>query len=462
MRPILICALLLFGLSGAAPEPEYAMPSSEKLHAVNRTGALVEIESSVDRTDHLGLAALEPDILRVEAVKRQDDHGLKLTPASADVDIPLGDTRSGDTQSFGDTQSGNTHANSVTNQTGQPSLDELCNALFTSAQNNDLPVPFFANLLWQESRLRADDVSKKGAQGIAQFMPQVATETGLANPFDPMQAIPASARFLQKLRLQFGNLGFVAAAYNAGAHRVIEWLENRASLPRETRVYVVRVTGLSADTWRNMPIDNDALTFVQHLPCRSLPAFANVEQQQMLQKPPTQQMQQALLDQAKVAEDERAEAADKAVAAPTAHSPRNSAGEDKQASENKHASESKHADESKRAAEEKHANETRHGDENKRVAEGKRADEIKHAAEQKHAGESKHADESKHVGESKHADDGKRATEGKHAEDNKRLAEDKRERARDEAHGSTHDDRHPAKSEESHAPRGAHEKHKSA
>lgn len=444
MRPILIFAFLLIGLSGAraAPEPEYATPSSEKLHAVNRTGALVEIESSVDRMDRLGLAALEPDILRVEAVKPQD-HGLKLTPASADVDIPLGDTRSDNTQSFGDTQSGNTHAKSATNQTGQPSLDDLCNALFTSAQNNDLPVPFFANLLWQESRLRADDVSKKGAQGIAQFMPQVATETGLADPFDPMQAIPASARFLQKLRLQFGNLGFVAAAYNAGAHRVIEWLENRASLPRETRVYVVRVTGLSADTWRSMPIDNDALTFVQHLPCRSLPAFADVEQQQMLQKPPTQQVQQALLDQAKVADDERAETTDKAAAAVAARSARKS-GEDKQTSE------SKHADESKRAAEDKHANETRRGDESRRVAEGKRADESKRAAEEKRAGESKHAD------------NGKRAAEGKHADENKRLAEDKRERAHDQAHGSTHDDRHPAKSEDSHAPRGAREKHKSA
>jgi hypothetical protein len=163
------------------------------------------------------------------------------------------------------------------------SLDNLCNALFSSAQDNDLPVPFFANLLWQESRLRVDDVSKKGAQGIAQFMPKTAVETGLANPFDPMQAIPASARFLQRLRLQFGNLGFVAAAYNAGAHRVIEWLERRASLPRETRDYVVRVTGLSVEAWKTTPVDNSAVTFVPRLPCRTLPAFANVEQEQMQQ-----------------------------------------------------------------------------------------------------------------------------------------------------------------------------------
>jgi Transglycosylase SLT domain len=278
MRLILVFALLLLGLASAAPEPEYTLLLGDKLHAGNSIGALVEIESSVGRTDRLSLslAALQPRILRVEVLRPEDGYALKLASASADLDIPISVT-------------------AQANNGGQASLDDLCNALYTSAQNNDLPVPFFANLIWQESRLRADDVSKKGAQGIAQFMPEAAVETGLADPFDPMQAIPASARLLQKLRLQFGNLGFVAAAYNAGPHRVAEWLEHRASLPRETRGYVVSVTGLSVETWRSMPIDNDTLTFVQRLPCRRLPAFANVEQEQMLQM---QQMQQTRLDHA--------------------------------------------------------------------------------------------------------------------------------------------------------------------
>jgi hypothetical protein len=60
-------------------------------------------------------------------------------------------------------------------------------------------------------------------------------------------------------------------------------LERRASLPRETRDYVVRVTGLTVEAWKKMPIDNSTLTFVPRLPCRSLPAFANVEQQQTQQ-----------------------------------------------------------------------------------------------------------------------------------------------------------------------------------
>jgi hypothetical protein len=268
MRAILVFTILLLGLSGAALEPEYLLRGVDLRAGRNALESLVEIESSSHRGDRLGLAALGPHALRVEVLRPEGrDAPLRLASNSSEV--------------------GRDGVGTQTDTPAAPpqptSLDNLCNALFASAQDNDLPVPFFANLLWQESRLRVDDVSKKGAQGIAQFMPKTAVETGLANPFDPMQAIPASARFLQRLHLQFGNLGFVAAAYNAGAHRVIEWLERRASLPRETRDYVVRVTGLTVEAWKTMPINTAALTFVPHLPCRSLPAFANVEQEQMQQ-----------------------------------------------------------------------------------------------------------------------------------------------------------------------------------
>jgi hypothetical protein len=276
MRAILVFTILLLGLAGAGPEPKYSLRGDGFRANRDLLDGLIEIESSTHRGDRLSLAALGPRVLRVEVLRRQDRE-VPLHLASLNSEF------GGLSDASDDSGSVDTQADTPTVPARPTSLDNLCNTLFTSAQDNDLPIPFFANLLWQESRLRVDDVSKKGAQGIAQFMPKTAVETGLANPFDPMQAIPASARFLQRLRLQFGNLGFVAAAYNAGAHRVIEWLERRASLPRETRDYVVRVTGLSVETWKTMPINNAALTFVPHLPCRSLPAFANVEQEQMQQ-----------------------------------------------------------------------------------------------------------------------------------------------------------------------------------
>jgi Transglycosylase SLT domain len=274
MRAILVVAILLLGLAGATPESDYSTFGirGDRYSALD----LVEIESAHGRGDRLSLAALQqPRLLRVEVLRPEAYKSpLRLASLGSDEDSAA----DSDVDGVGSVA---TQLNNGTSQGGQKSLDNLCNTLFTSAQDNDLPVPFFANLLWQESRLREHEVSKKGALGIAQFMPKVAAETGLADPFDPMQAIPASARFLQRLRLQFGNLGFVAAAYNAGAHRVIEWLERRAGLPRETRDYVIRVTGLSVEAWRKMSIDNAALTFVPHLPCRSLPAFANVEQAEL-------------------------------------------------------------------------------------------------------------------------------------------------------------------------------------
>lgn len=130
-----------------------------------------------------------------------------------------------------------------------PTMTEFCDALATAAQANDLPVSFFARLIWQESNFKYDEVSHAGAQGVAQFMPETAVEVGLDDPFDPRKALPASARLLRKLRDQLGNIGLAAAAYNAGAGRIQNWLARRSSLPEETRNYVRRITGNAAESW---------------------------------------------------------------------------------------------------------------------------------------------------------------------------------------------------------------------
>ncbi len=75
---------------------------------------------------------------------------------------------------------------------------------------------------WTESRFRADVISPKGAQGIAQFLAWHRGERGLADPFDPEQAIPKAARLIADFTRRFGNIGLAAAAYNAGPNRVAE------------------------------------------------------------------------------------------------------------------------------------------------------------------------------------------------------------------------------------------------
>ena len=125
----------------------------------------------------------------------------------------------------------------------------LCRVIERAAAERGVPVAFLTRLIWQESSFRPGVTSPVGAQGVAQFMPRTARERGLADPFDPEQAIPAAAAFINDLTRSFGNLGLAAAAYNGGSGRVSGWLAGRGGLPDETRDYVVRITGRSAEDW---------------------------------------------------------------------------------------------------------------------------------------------------------------------------------------------------------------------
>src|SRR5262245_24900228 len=107
--------------------------------------------------------------------------------------------------------------------------ESVCLMIESAARAHNLPLEFFARVIWQESRFQPNVVGPRTrsgdrAQGIAQFMPRTAAERGLLDPFDPVQALPKSAEFLRELADQFGNLGLAAAAYNAGPQRVRDWL----------------------------------------------------------------------------------------------------------------------------------------------------------------------------------------------------------------------------------------------
>jgi hypothetical protein len=134
---------------------------------------------------------------------------------------------------------------------GEPlAFDDICELIEDVAGEFDIPTPLFTRLIWQESRFRNETVSRAGAQGIAQFMPRTAELRGLDDPFDPLQALPASADFLRELVDQFGNFGLAAAAYNGGPTRVRNWLNGRGNLPKETRDYVRLITGKPVEHWR--------------------------------------------------------------------------------------------------------------------------------------------------------------------------------------------------------------------
>jgi hypothetical protein len=148
------------------------------------------------------------------------------------------------------------------------SREEICDALVQSALSNDLPVPFFIRLLYQESTFRPAAISSAGALGIAQFMPETAAHRRLDNPFDPAQAIPASAKLLRDHYRRFGNLGLAAAAYNAGPRRVDDWRAKKGPLPQETQDYVKTITGFPVESWTVSFAGGPAVKLQQGAPCQ--------------------------------------------------------------------------------------------------------------------------------------------------------------------------------------------------
>jgi hypothetical protein len=156
--------------------------------------------------------------------------------------------------------------------------EAMCLMIESAAKAQDLPLEFFARVIWQESRFQSDAVgpvtrSGQRAQGIAQFMPGTANERRLLDPFDPVQALPKSAEFLNELRGQFGNLGLAAAAYNAGPRRVQDWLDGKGSMPYETRNYVSAITGSTVDDWQAAGRNGKMPERIPTTSCRDLMAL---------------------------------------------------------------------------------------------------------------------------------------------------------------------------------------------
>jgi soluble lytic murein transglycosylase-like protein len=90
-----------------------------------------------------------------------------------------------------------------------------------------------------ESAFNPTAVSRAGAQGLMQIMPQTQQDLGLTAPFDARDNIEAGIRYLRMLMDRFPSLPLALAAYNAGPGAV----ERYRGIPpfQETRDYVRRV-----------------------------------------------------------------------------------------------------------------------------------------------------------------------------------------------------------------------------
>ena len=86
-------------------------------------------------------------------------------------------------------------------------------------------------------------VSRTGARGLMQLMPDTAKRYGVQNVHDPLENIMGGVRYLRDLLAMFnGNMELAVAAYNAGEYAVIR-AGNRIPPYAETVQYVPKVIG---------------------------------------------------------------------------------------------------------------------------------------------------------------------------------------------------------------------------
>ena len=95
-------------------------------------------------------------------------------------------------------------------------------------------------IIMAESGYDPRAISKKGAKGLMQLMPETAKELNVEDIFNPQQNIDGGVRYFKKLVNQFnGDLKLALAAYNAGSKTVRQY----KGVPpfKETQHYIKKV-----------------------------------------------------------------------------------------------------------------------------------------------------------------------------------------------------------------------------
>jgi soluble lytic murein transglycosylase-like protein len=123
-----------------------------------------------------------------------------------------------------------------------------------AAHRYDVPERLIRAVIRVESGFDPHAVSRKGARGLMQLMPETATMLGVRDAFDPQENIDGGTRHLRAMMARFPHdIRLAIAAYNAGEKPVVA---HRGIPPYpETREYVQQVLRLydSSVDWRRLP-----------------------------------------------------------------------------------------------------------------------------------------------------------------------------------------------------------------
>jgi soluble lytic murein transglycosylase-like protein len=119
-------------------------------------------------------------------------------------------------------------------------LDEPRVIIKEAADRYGVAEDLIAAVIEAESQFNPRAVSRRGAQGLMQLMPDTAASLGVEDPFSPRENIHGGVRHLRSLLDRFdNNVPLALAAYNAGHVAVI----HHGGIPPypQTRAYVSRI-----------------------------------------------------------------------------------------------------------------------------------------------------------------------------------------------------------------------------
>ena len=121
-----------------------------------------------------------------------------------------------------------------------PDVRSYLDLIRTQANRYDLEEALIKAVIRVESNYQPKVVSRKGAQGLMQLIPETARDLKVDNPFDPAENIRGGSQYLRRMLDLFNDdLELALAAYNAGPGAV----QRHGGIPPydETINYVTRV-----------------------------------------------------------------------------------------------------------------------------------------------------------------------------------------------------------------------------
>jgi soluble lytic murein transglycosylase-like protein len=125
---------------------------------------------------------------------------------------------------------------------GPHSMDQalLHRIVLADAHDSGLSPALIDAMIDVESHGDPAAISRAGAQGLMQLMPDTAATYGVLNPFDPYENVSGGCRYMHDLLHRYHrNVSLALAAYNAGPGAV-DGARGVPAFP-ETRAYVARV-----------------------------------------------------------------------------------------------------------------------------------------------------------------------------------------------------------------------------